>query len=142
MPSKPASEPSAIAAARARIREAEKGMGAGGRETVGIDIESYEMLATLVERKVGRRTEVLRLALATGLRVLLRGDDRTTASPSPALSGFGYEEIPEGAETEREPDVTDPIVRAALGMGALPPEAFAQSGTTPPEASNAYAIEE
>lgn len=58
-----------------RIAEAERKMQTLHREYVGIDAEGYENVAVLVERGFGKKVEVLRQALAAGLRAMKNGSE-------------------------------------------------------------------
>lgn len=91
-----------------RIRDAERKNSPIGTERVGIDEEGYEMVAVLCERGFGKKVEVLRQALASGLR---------------AMKG--------ASDPEPEPDwsaVPDPIVAQNVWV---PPTLGVQFSTTP-----------
>jgi hypothetical protein len=75
-------KPTELIAARERIRAAEKKQVPLVRESVGLDAEALNMLADLVERGLGKKLDVLRQALATGLRVLKVGSDPAPEQPS------------------------------------------------------------
>jgi hypothetical protein len=76
--SKPVAEATELGALRTRIRDAEKKYVPLARESIGIDAEGYETLALLVERGMGKPQDMLRQALATGLRVLEAGSKPAT----------------------------------------------------------------
>jgi hypothetical protein len=84
-----------LAKARERIREAEKAQAPVVREPVAMDKASYELLATLVERGLGKKPAVLAQALAIGLQALANttpGGERTTAAT------WADEDRPRGAQ--------------------------------------------
>ena len=64
-----------------RIRDAERKNSPIGTERVGIDEEGYEMVAVLCERGFGKKAEVLRQALASGLRAMKGASDPVTEPP-------------------------------------------------------------
>ena len=70
-----------------RIRDAERKNSPIGTERVGIDEEGYEMVAVLCERGFGKKAEVLRQALASGLRAM-------KGASEPAEDSRPYEYVP------------------------------------------------
>lgn len=64
-----------LKAIRDRIAAAEKAHLPVGRESIALDTEGYENLALCIERGLGKKVDVLREALATGLRVMVKGTD-------------------------------------------------------------------
>ena len=95
-----------LVAIRERIKEAEKKARPIGRENVGVDGEGYETLAVLIERGLGAKTEVLRQALAAGLRAL-----KASSEPERDYSV----DVADNVIVDREPPFE---VESALEIGA------------------------
>ena len=74
-----------------RIRDAERRNSPIGTERVGIDEEGYEMVAVLCERGFGKKVEVLRQALASGLRAMKGASDPDTEPAPQVESELMYE---------------------------------------------------
>jgi hypothetical protein len=103
---------------RERIRAAEKKFAPIVREQVGLDAESFATVGTLVERGLGRKPEVLRQALETGLRVLLAGSAGDPPQPSFATDEGQAFRIPFPSQVVAAPEKFEPIP-TGMGMGVL-----------------------
>ena len=67
------------------MRAAEKKLVPVVRESVGLDAEGLSNLVLLVERGVGKRTNILREALGSGLRVMVQGTTPLIAPESSVM---------------------------------------------------------
>jgi hypothetical protein len=132
---------------RARLRAAEKSVGPVVRESVSLSAESFEGLVTLAERGLGRKVELLREAVETGIRVMLRGSEpaadtsgtltgSTLFPPFKAVVGSSVTHVLK-YEVDPEKESRD-LVGAALGRG----NGYNAPILTPPSQLRETAIEE
>lgn len=123
--SRKAAAPSPLSDARAKIRDAEKNLVPLGREAVSVDAEGYEAIAALIGRGFGRKADVLRQALQTGLRgmVVASSPPERELSTDYQSEGLNTQYPPQHASL---PSVYSPTTTASTFVPNGPPI------TTPP----------
>jgi hypothetical protein len=124
--------------ARAKIREAEKAMAPVLREDVGLDAASLDVLVELVQRGVGKKQDVLRTALATGLRAMRTVHGGEDGPPEPTDGEAHIFQAVNEAEPARPGFTTNALAAAALGLASEP----AQATIDPPPADDEEVVDE